>query len=280
MTIWSKVSAMPTEPIEGVAWRRRTRRGAASSVGRIALLFGLPASLLRLVRRAPALIPRLAGRHLDPGHRLDHEEEEGAGDGEQGEGAEDLADAGGADDEAEEGAEEDDDEDQLEAEDRPVAGVPHPPDHHPHDHRLGDDLRNSRLFAVDLDAGGVADDDREGDQAGDDRADGDDGRALALGQRLQGLTGFAVALLGLGVAGGHPLAAALLALDLLVSHRTPQPPGATPLPPAAKAARSALAAAAGSPASRIARTAQRRSAPASTTCSAFSASMPPIAKKG
>src|SRR6476620_3436857 len=53
MTIWSKVSAMPTEPIEGVAWRRRTLRGAASSVGRIALLFGLPASLPCLVRRSP-----------------------------------------------------------------------------------------------------------------------------------------------------------------------------------------------------------------------------------
>src|SRR5215469_18029861 len=35
------------------AWRRRTLRGAASSVGRIALLFGLPASLPRLVRRSP-----------------------------------------------------------------------------------------------------------------------------------------------------------------------------------------------------------------------------------
>jgi catechol 2,3-dioxygenase-like lactoylglutathione lyase family enzyme len=35
------------------AWRRRTRRGAASSVGRIAPLFGLPASLPRLVRRSP-----------------------------------------------------------------------------------------------------------------------------------------------------------------------------------------------------------------------------------
>src|SRR3954447_1075994 len=35
------------------ARRRRTRRGAASSVGRIALLFGLPASSPRLVRRSP-----------------------------------------------------------------------------------------------------------------------------------------------------------------------------------------------------------------------------------
>src|SRR5689334_11013314 len=35
------------------AWRRRTLRGAASSVGQIALLFGLPASLPRLVRRSP-----------------------------------------------------------------------------------------------------------------------------------------------------------------------------------------------------------------------------------
>src|SRR5215469_8136484 len=35
------------------AWRRRTLRGAASSVGRIALLFSLPASLPRLVRRSP-----------------------------------------------------------------------------------------------------------------------------------------------------------------------------------------------------------------------------------
>jgi len=35
------------------AWRRRTPRGAASSVGQIALLFGLPASLPRLVRRSP-----------------------------------------------------------------------------------------------------------------------------------------------------------------------------------------------------------------------------------
>src|SRR4249920_2539350 len=36
------------------AWRRRTRRGAASSVAQIALLFGLPASLPRLVRRSLA----------------------------------------------------------------------------------------------------------------------------------------------------------------------------------------------------------------------------------
>ena len=40
------------------AQRRRTRRGAASSVARIALLFGLPASLLRLVRRSLARIRR------------------------------------------------------------------------------------------------------------------------------------------------------------------------------------------------------------------------------
>src|SRR5215469_3860232 len=38
------------------AWRRRTLRGAASSVGRIALLFSLPASLPRLVRRSPGRI--------------------------------------------------------------------------------------------------------------------------------------------------------------------------------------------------------------------------------
>src|SRR5262249_22535554 len=37
----------------GCAWRRRTRRGAASSLGQIALLFGLPASLPRLVRHSP-----------------------------------------------------------------------------------------------------------------------------------------------------------------------------------------------------------------------------------
>ncbi|HET7509415.1 MAG TPA: glycosyltransferase family 39 protein [Solirubrobacterales bacterium] len=39
------------------AWRRRTLRGAASSVGQIALLFGLPASLPRLVRRSPVTCP-------------------------------------------------------------------------------------------------------------------------------------------------------------------------------------------------------------------------------
>ena len=73
----------------------------------------------------------------------------------------DLADAGGGDHEAEEGAEEDDHQRQLEAEDGPVAGVPHPPGHHSHDHRRGDHLRQFRLFAVDLDPGRVADDDRE-----------------------------------------------------------------------------------------------------------------------
>src|SRR4051812_13847936 len=35
------------------SWRRRTLRVAASSVGQIALLFGLPAPLPRLVRHAP-----------------------------------------------------------------------------------------------------------------------------------------------------------------------------------------------------------------------------------
>jgi uncharacterized membrane protein YuzA (DUF378 family) len=38
-------------------WRRRTLRGAASSPVRIALLFGRPASLPRLVRRSPATHP-------------------------------------------------------------------------------------------------------------------------------------------------------------------------------------------------------------------------------
>jgi hypothetical protein len=44
-------------------WRRRTRREAVSSVGQIALLFGLPASLPRLVRRSPSThraLPRQA----------------------------------------------------------------------------------------------------------------------------------------------------------------------------------------------------------------------------
>src|SRR4029077_2029878 len=54
---------MDGEPARGRArvagrliWRRRTLRGAASSVGQIALLFGLSASLPRLVRRAPVAV--------------------------------------------------------------------------------------------------------------------------------------------------------------------------------------------------------------------------------
>ena len=60
---------LPRAPLVGIGetparvQRRRTRRGAASSGARIALLFGLPASLPRLVRRSLAAHAGLANPH-------------------------------------------------------------------------------------------------------------------------------------------------------------------------------------------------------------------------
>jgi hypothetical protein len=50
----------PFGPKGRLTMARRTLRGAASSVGSIALLFGLPASLPRLVRRSPVAHPGFA----------------------------------------------------------------------------------------------------------------------------------------------------------------------------------------------------------------------------
>src|SRR5436190_1857444 len=230
----------------------------------------------------PRLFTRCPLGHLDPGHRLDHEIEEAAGDDDHQRGAHGLEHRGDLN-EPERRGEQRKGEKRLKAQHRPVARAPHAPGHGGQEQsdRPGGD--GARLGAADRDVAGRGEDRRDPEDDGDDGRDHGanrhDHRTLALLQRFELLPRLPVSLLGACRHVLTPLGRARLALHplgtLSVAPRHQRTPAS-----AARASWSARATDSGSAASRIARTTTTRVAPAAATSPTLPVSIPPIANHG